>query len=36
MSTIGFELTDTFDIFQGDNNPGGPGMPVRWFVQYAG
>ena len=24
MSGIGFELTDSFDIFQGENNPRGP------------
>jgi precorrin-6B methylase 2 len=35
MSGIGFELIDTFDIFQGENNPGGTGMPERWFVVYS-
>jgi len=34
MSGVGFELIDTFDIFQGENNPGGTGMPERWFVIY--
>ena len=34
MSGIGFELINTFDIFQGENNPGGTGMPERWFVVY--
>ena len=34
MSGIGFELMDSFDIFQGENNPGGTGMPERWFVVY--
>ncbi len=34
MSRIGFELSDSFDIFQGDNNPRGAGMPERWFVVY--
>jgi SAM-dependent methyltransferase len=35
MFKIGFELTDTFDIFNGENNPGGAGMPERWFVVYS-
>ena len=35
MSKIGFHLVDEFDIFQGDNNPKGAGMPERWFVVYA-
>ncbi len=34
MSGIGFELTDSFDIFQGENDPRGTGMPERWFVVY--
>ena len=34
MSGIGFELIDSFDIFQGKNNPEGAGMPERWFVVY--
>ena len=34
MSGIGFELIDTFNIFQGENNPEGAGMPERWFVVY--
>jgi SAM-dependent methyltransferase len=35
MSNVGFHLVDEFDIFQGDNNPKGAGMPERWFVVYA-
>jgi SAM-dependent methyltransferase len=34
MFNIGFALIDTFDIFQGENNPVGAGMPERWFVVY--
>lgn len=34
MAAIGFELIGTFDIFQGENNPAGTGMPERWFVVY--
>jgi len=34
MSAIGFERVDSFDIFQGENNPAGAGMPERWFVVY--
>ena len=34
MSGIGFELIASFDIFQGENNPAGAGMPERWFVVY--
>ena len=34
MSEIGFELVATFDIFEGENNPAGTGMPERWFVVY--
>ncbi len=34
MSAIDFELGGTFDIFQGENNPKGAGMPERWFVVY--
>jgi SAM-dependent methyltransferase len=34
MSAIGFELIETIDIFQGENNPKGAGMPERWFVIY--
>ena len=34
MSNIGFDLIDTFDIFQGENNPVGARMPERWFVVY--
>lgn len=35
MAGIGFELTDSFDLFQGENNPPGAGMPERWFVVYS-
>jgi len=35
MSNIGFRLADEFDLFQGENNPSGTGMPERWFVVYA-
>ncbi len=35
MSNIGFQLVDEFDLFQGENNPSGAGMPERWFVVYA-
>jgi ubiquinone/menaquinone biosynthesis C-methylase UbiE len=35
MSNIGFHLVDEFDIFQGENNPKGTGMPERWFVVYS-
>ena len=35
MSRIGFQLVNEFDLFQGDNNPPGAGMPERWFVVYA-
>lgn len=34
MAAMDFELVDTFDIFQGENNPEGAGMPERWFVVY--
>ena len=34
MSNIGFQLIDEFDLFQGENNPSGAGMPERWFVVY--
>jgi ubiquinone/menaquinone biosynthesis C-methylase UbiE len=34
MAAIGFEQVATFDIFQGENNPEGAGMPQRWFVVY--
>ena len=34
MSAIDFELVDTFDIFQDEENPKGAGMPKRWFVVY--
>ena len=35
MANVGFELVDEFDLFQGDENPPGAGMPERWFVVYA-
>jgi SAM-dependent methyltransferase len=35
MINIGFHKIDQSDIFQGDNNPKGAGMPERWFVVYA-
>lgn len=35
MLNAGFHLVDEFDLFQGDNNPSGTGMPERWFVVYA-
>ena len=34
MAAIGFHLIDSFDIFEGTNNPEGTGMPARWFVEY--
>jgi len=34
MSEIGFERVASFDIFEGENNPAGTGMPERWFVVY--
>lgn len=34
MSGIGFRLVGDYDIFQGNNNPKGAGMPERWFVVY--
>ena len=35
MTNVGFHLVGDFDIFQGENNPRGAGMPERWFVVYA-
>lgn len=35
MTNIGFERVNSFDLFQGANNPPGAGMPERWFVVYA-
>lgn len=35
MANIGFELVGDFDLFMGENNPPGTGMPERWFVVYA-
>ena len=34
MFDAGFALVGEFDLFQGDNNPKGAGMPERWFVVY--
>lgn len=34
MEAVGFERLETFDIFEGENNPPGTGMPERWFVVY--
>jgi len=35
MSNIGFKLIGQYDMFLGENNPPGTGMPERWFVVYA-
>lgn len=35
MGEVGFELRAEFDLFQGEKNPPGAGMPARWFVVYA-
>jgi precorrin-6B methylase 2 len=35
MANVGFHLIGDFDIFQGENNPKGAGMPERWFVVYS-
>jgi len=35
LSRNHIELIDTFDIFQGENNPGGTEMPEHWFVVYS-
>jgi SAM-dependent methyltransferase len=35
MTNVGFRKVGEFDIFQGENNPPGTGMPERWFVVYA-
>ena len=35
MANVGFQLVGEFDIFQGENNPKGAGMPERWFVVYS-
>jgi len=35
MASVGFELQAELDMFQGAKNPGGTGMPARWFVVYA-
>jgi ubiquinone/menaquinone biosynthesis C-methylase UbiE len=35
MENVGFHLVGDFDLFQGENNPKGAGMPTRWFVVYS-
>ncbi len=35
MANVGFHLVGDFDIFQGENNPKGAGMPERWFKVYS-
>ncbi len=35
MANVGFGLIGDFDIFEGENNPKGAGMPGRWFVVYS-
>jgi predicted methyltransferase len=35
MANVGFHLVGDYDIFEGENNPKGTGMPQRWFVVYA-
>lgn len=35
MANVGFRLIGDYDIFEGENNPKGTGMPQRWFVVYA-
>jgi ubiquinone/menaquinone biosynthesis C-methylase UbiE len=35
MINTGFHFVAEFDMFQGNNNPKGTGMPARWFVVYA-
>jgi len=35
MANVGFDQVAEFDLFQGDKNPAGTGMPERWFVVYA-
>jgi len=35
MANVGFYLIGDFDIFEGENNPKGTGMPERWFVVYS-
>lgn len=34
MAAVGFELKQSFDMFEGAKNPKGTGMPERWFVIY--
>lgn len=34
MAAVGYELKAEFDIFQGENNLPGTGLPERWFVVY--
>jgi ubiquinone/menaquinone biosynthesis C-methylase UbiE len=35
MTNLGFHLIRDYDIFEGENNPEGAGMPQRWFVVYS-
>jgi len=35
MTAAGFHFVAEFDMFQGNRNPKGTGMPARWFVVYA-
>jgi SAM-dependent methyltransferase len=35
MTAAGFHFAAEFDMFQGNKNPKGTGMPARWFVVYA-
>ena len=35
MTNAGFHFVAEFDMFQGNKNPKGTGMPARWFVVYA-
>ncbi len=35
MANVGFQLIGDFDIFEGENNPKGTGMPERWFVVFS-
>ena len=35
MANVGFHRIGDYDIFEGENNPEGAGMPQRWFVVYS-
>jgi ubiquinone/menaquinone biosynthesis C-methylase UbiE len=35
MANVGFHPVGDYDIFEGENNPKGAGMPQRWFVVYS-